>query len=74
MDAIERDLTGEAAEGLPGECKWLLAQLDKHNAKEEPILYPHADGVLGAPASEKLAALLERGRMPDGWVCARAQA
>ena len=56
----------------PGRCKWLLAQLDKHNSKEEPILYPHADEVLGAPASEELKTFLARGRMPDGWVCARA--
>lgn len=75
MEAIERELAGEAAEALlPGQCKWLLAQLDKHNAKEEPILYPHADSVLGAPASEELVAFLERGRMPDGWVCAHAHA
>jgi hemerythrin-like domain-containing protein len=73
MDAIEEELGGEAAEAaLPGRCKWLLSQLDKHNAKEEPILYPHADGVLGAPASEELVAFLERGRMPTGWICARA--
>jgi iron-sulfur cluster repair protein YtfE (RIC family) len=57
---------------VPGRCKWLLAQLDKHNSKEEPILYPHADAVLGAPASEELKTFLSQGRMPDGWVCARA--
>jgi regulator of cell morphogenesis and NO signaling len=75
MEAIERALADEEAEPvLPGECKWLLSQLDKHNAKEEPILYPHADSVLGAPASEELVAFLEHGHMPGGWVCARAQA
>ena len=74
MDAIERDLAGETAEDvLSGECKWLLAQLERHNSKEEPILYPHADAVLGAPASEELVAFLETGRMPDGWVCAQAK-
>ncbi len=75
MDTIERDLAAEAAEDvLSGECKWLLAQLERHNSKEEPILYPHADAVLGAPASEKLVAFLESGRMPDGWVCAQGRA
>jgi len=71
MDAIGRELTGDAAT-VPGQCKWLLAQLAQHNAKEEPILYPHADDVLGAPASAELGAFLEHGRLPDGWVCARA--
>jgi hemerythrin-like domain-containing protein len=74
MEAIERELEEAADAELPGECKWLLAQLEKHNAKEEPILYPHADAVLGAPASEELRAFLESGRMPTGWVCARASA
>ena len=75
MDSIERALAGETADvAVPGECKWLLAQLEKHNSKEEPILYPHADKVLGAPASAKLRMFLESGRMPDGWECARAVA
>ena len=73
MASIERELADDPAE-VPGRCKWLLAQLAKHNAKEEPILYPHADGVLGAPASAELVGFLERGRIPDGWVCAGATA
>ncbi len=69
MDALEQEPEGPL---VPGRCKWLLAQLDKHNSKEEPILYPHADAVLGAPASAELKTFLERGRMPEGWICARA--
>lgn len=73
MDSIDRVLAADAAdEPATGECKWLLAQLEKHNSKEEAILYPEADEVLGAPASRKLRTFLESGRMPDGWVCARA--
>ena len=73
MQAIEEALEAESADSLvPGQCKWLLAQLEKHNSKEEPILYPHADAVLGAPASAEPRAFLEQGRMPDGWVCAQA--
>jgi iron-sulfur cluster repair protein YtfE (RIC family) len=71
MASIDRELAEDPAE-VPGRCKWLLAQLAKHNAKEEPILYPHADGVLGAPASAELVTFLERGRIPDDWVCAEA--
>ncbi len=73
MQEIERDIDAGAPDLLSGQCKWLLAQLAKHNAKEEPILYPHADAVLGAPASAELKAFLENGRMPDGWACAQAQ-
>jgi hemerythrin-like domain-containing protein len=75
MEAIERDLATDAAEAVPpANCKSLLSQLEQHNSKEEPILYPHADTVLGAPASEELVAFLEGGRMPAGWVCAGANA
>jgi hemerythrin-like domain-containing protein len=74
MDAIEQGLAaGEADASVPGRCKWLLGQLDKHNAKEEPILYPHADAVLGAPASAELLEFLRAGRMPEGWVATRAR-
>jgi iron-sulfur cluster repair protein YtfE (RIC family) len=73
MQAIERELAGDASgPGLTAECKWLLTQLEKHNSKEEPILYPHADRVLGAPASAELTTFLGQGRMPDGWTCANA--
>jgi hypothetical protein len=55
-------------------CRGLLEQLDRHNSKEEPILYPQADTALSAPANAGLRAFLECGRMPAGWVCARAGA
>ncbi len=70
MESIERELSGEeTGAGVRG-CQRLLAELERHNSKEEPILYPHADGVLGARASSELRAFLESGRMPDGWTCA----
>lgn len=71
MGSIERQLADDPAE-VPGRCKWLLSQLAMHNAKEEPVLYPHADAVLGAPASAELVEFLARGSIPDGWVCAGA--
>jgi hemerythrin-like domain-containing protein len=73
MESIERELEDDAA-SVPGECKWLLALLAKHNAKEEPILYPHADSALTAPASAELREFLREGRLPDGWVCSGASA
>lgn len=73
MESIERELAEAGDEsGLPGQCKMLLAQFERHNSKEEPILYPHAESVLGAPASAELRAFLASGRTPDGWVCAGA--
>ena len=74
MDSIGGALAAETADSLVPECRWLLAQLEKHNSKEEPILYPHADKVLGAPASAELRTFLESGRMPENWVCAQAAA
>lgn len=73
MGSIERELAENAAQPqATPHCKLLLAQLEQHNSKEEPILYPHADDVLGAPASAELKAFIRSGRMPDGWVCASA--
>ena len=53
-------------------CTALLAQLAAHNAKEEPIIYPQGDAVLPDEAKQDLAALIEGGAMPEGWVCAQA--
>lgn len=51
----------------------LAAQLEAHNLKEERVLYPQADTMLAPEVREKLATFLESGRMPEGWVCARAR-
>jgi hemerythrin-like domain-containing protein len=75
MDAVDR-LLGEsaAADATVQACTELLAELDKHNSKEEPILYARADGVLSEYASGELVTFLEEGRMPEGWVCDGARA
>jgi len=73
MDAIDRLVTDRSDEDATRQAATdLLALLDKHNSKEEPIIYPRADAVLGAEASDDLLAFLADGRTPDGWVCARA--
>ena len=72
MASIDRELAEDPAE-VPGRCKWLLAQLAKHNAKEEPILYSQADAVLDDVAADQLRTFLESGQMPQGWVCERAR-
>lgn len=55
-------------------CAELVAQLQAHNSKEEPIIYPQADTVLTSDASAQLRAFLDSGKTPDGWVCHGAQA
>ncbi|MGH2865690.1 MAG: hemerythrin domain-containing protein, partial [Solirubrobacteraceae bacterium] len=50
----------------------LLSQLDRHNAKEEPIFYAHADSALTPSASVQLRAFLDAAELPDGWVCQAA--
>ena len=72
MESIERELSGEGTGAGAPACNRLLAQLERHNSKEEPVLYPHADGVLGAQAGSELRTFLENGRMPDAWRCANA--
>lgn len=75
MDALDGMLAKDSgADALLSASRELLAQLDKHNSKEEPILYARADEVLDAAASSELSAFLEGGRLPEGWVCAGAEA
>jgi len=51
-------------------CRELLGQLDQHNMKEEPIIYPHAALDLSEAQLAEVAGLLASGRTPEGWVCA----
>jgi regulator of cell morphogenesis and NO signaling len=60
------------SEQLRDTCHRLLGQLEQHNSKEEPIIYPHADSDLPALVSAELARFIEVGRIPDGWVCQQA--
>ncbi|HEY1842334.1 MAG TPA: hemerythrin domain-containing protein [Mycobacterium sp.] len=55
-------------------CRQLLYQLDQHNSKEEPVIYPHADTDLPPQTSAELTRFIETGRTPDGWVCRQAGA
>jgi iron-sulfur cluster repair protein YtfE (RIC family) len=54
---------------LKARCQAMLAILDGHNRKEEPIIYPHLDSDLAPDARTRLAAFVDTGRLPDGWVC-----
>jgi hemerythrin-like domain-containing protein len=76
MDALT-DLVGASGSGgtdladerVLATCRELLAQLDQHNSKEEPIIYPHAETDLTDEAAAGLAEFLRTGSTPDGWVC-----
>lgn len=73
MNAIDTLLDAEGdTDAVRVACAALLSLLDQHNSKEEPIIYPKADTVLTADASAELGAFLDSGRMPEGWVCAKA--
>lgn len=64
--------TGADADEVQAACRSLLARLDSHNAKEEPIIYPQADARLSDEATTRLHDFLADGRMPEGWLCAQA--
>jgi hemerythrin-like domain-containing protein len=75
MEKLDGELAGGAAgDSVVAACQELMAQLDAHNSKEEPIIYPRADAVLSDEASSQLHAFLASGTMPDGWVCQGARA
>lgn len=73
MDALDALLERERdREVVLNSCRELLADLDKHNSKEEPIIYTQADAVLSGDASDELSAFLGSGRMPERWVCEKS--
>jgi regulator of cell morphogenesis and NO signaling len=73
IDALEAQLKADPAGPAVSEiCEQLLAELERHNSKEEPILYPQADDVLSDAASASFEAFLTAGAMPVGWICAQA--
>lgn len=73
MDALDAMLASDAdADSLRDACRELLAALENHNSKEEPIIYPQADAALDAEASVRLHEFLASGSMPEGWRCEKA--
>jgi len=74
LDALLDPGSGTDAAVLLQRCRDLLALLDRHNSKEEPIIYPQADVVPSGEANAKMKAFLDSGSTPPGWVCAKASA
>lgn len=77
LEALELDVGPGTAAGTAQDrsvvARELLAQLARHNAKEEPIIYPQGDAVLSDQAKAELHEFIDNGRMPPGWVCAQAR-
>lgn len=70
MERLEQ----QVAEGRPSPelrdiATTLLAQLDRHNSKEEPILYSQADVVLSEEARAELEDFIAHEELPPGWTC-----
>ena len=75
VDAIDAARAQNADPGtVSTACEELLARLERHNLKEEAVLYPQTDPELPAAAAEQLRAFLASGHTPAGWVCAGARA
>ncbi|HVV77084.1 MAG TPA: hemerythrin domain-containing protein [Mycobacteriales bacterium] len=62
----------DSADALRDACARLLDLLQRHNAKEEAILYPQVDVVLDSGAASVLRELLVGGALPVGWRCQHA--
>jgi len=67
MDAIDSALAD--GHDTAGDCRELLARLDDHNSKEEPIVYPHVDSDLSPEQAAGLDRFLQEGTLPDDWIC-----
>lgn len=76
MDALDRmladgpDIAGR--DKAVASCRDLLGLLDRHNSKEEPVIYPQADAALPPESAAQLHEFLAGGRVPEGWVCEQA--
>ncbi len=73
MDQLEALLRASDDGTLRSTCQELLTSLDQHNAKEEPIIYPHTSSGLTAAEAAVLAEFIQAGATPDGWVCEAAR-
>ncbi len=72
LDAIQASLPDGGRTALRERCADLLGLLSRHNAKEEPIIYPQSDAVLSDQAKHHLREFIESGDMPQDWACAQA--
>ena len=75
LDEIDRLLgDGAGVAQVTDQLHRLLDALDRHNAKEEPIVYAAADQRLDAETAAEINQLVETSTLPAGWVCEQARA
>ena len=63
---------GTGHDAIRDTCGQLATLLAEHNTVEEPVIYPAADTGLDEATATELAEFIKGGRLPDGWVCAKA--
>lgn len=68
LDHLLADRTADVT-AMTGVCAELFAQLQRHNPKEEQILYPQTESALSAAARAALDGFLVSGELPAGWIC-----
>ena len=70
LDTIDNFIAADlAADALADGCTRLLDLLQRHNPKEETILYPQVDALLDAEPASVLRQLLIGGDLPTDWRC-----
>lgn len=70
LDRLEQGIAdGVEPDVLRTDCRQLFDLLQLHNPKEEQILYPEVDRVVGADASIDAHAFLDTGNVPTDWTC-----
>ncbi len=72
LDAIDAKLDAGSRAGLDEALDALVALLQKHNGKEEIVLYAELERALDPATAERLASFLRDGALPEGWVAAKA--
>lgn len=76
LDELEAlvDAGGEDRAAIDRAMASLSQVLEEHNSKEELIVYPQADVTPNEEVRRQVIDLLERGELPEGWVCQRLAA
>ncbi|MDN5893362.1 MAG: hemerythrin domain-containing protein [Nocardioides sp.] len=69
MDRMEQRLADGCSQAEQQEVgRMLMAELDRHSSKEEPIVFGHAEDVLAPEDLADVRAFVESATLPPGWV------
>lgn len=70
LDTLDHGLAGDVGEDvLRPTCRQLLVLLQRHNPKEEQILYPEIDRIVDDDARLGVHEFLDAGQVPADWTC-----